>query len=64
MLDLAESKLRWDEREMKGVAFHLVSAIASAGRTGVTVIGDSAKEASDRYRDVVSVLNAECTTPL
>ncbi len=49
---------------MKGVVFHLVSAIASAGRTGVTVIGDSAKEASDRYRDVVSVLNAECTTPL
>jgi hypothetical protein len=62
LLDLAEGELRWDEEALKGVAFHFVSAIASAGRTGVTVIGDSADEASEQYRHVVEVLDRESAT--
>ncbi|MFY9587208.1 MAG: hypothetical protein WAT66_07115 [Actinomycetota bacterium] len=59
LLDLAESELRWDEQALTGVAFHFVSAIASAGRTGVTVIGDSASDAMQRYKHVVDVLDRE-----
>ena len=59
LLDLAEGELRWDEDALTGVAFHFVSAIASAGRTGVTVIGDSPDDAMQRYRHVVDVLNRE-----
>jgi hypothetical protein len=59
LLDLAEGELRWDEESLTGVAFHFVSAIASAGRTGVTVIGDTASDASDRYQNVVEVLDRE-----
>ncbi len=59
LLDLAQGELHWDEGELKGVAFHLVSAIAAAGRTGVTVVGDSLEEAGRRYRRVIEVLDRE-----
>ena len=59
LLDLAQGELHWDEEALKGVAFHLVSAIAAAGRTGVTVVGDTPAEAERRYRRVVEVLDRE-----
>lgn len=59
LLDLAHGELHWDEQAMKGVVFHLVSAIAAAGRTGVTVVGDSPEEAAARYRRVIEVLDRE-----
>jgi len=59
LLDLAQGELRWDEEAMSGVVFHMVSAIAAAGRTGVTVIGDTAAEAEQLYERVVRTLDRE-----
>jgi PGM1 C-terminal domain len=42
---LAERELGWDERAMTGVAFHLVSALAAAGRLGATAIAETQAEA-------------------
>ncbi|MGH2785852.1 MAG: peptide ligase PGM1-related protein [Actinomycetota bacterium] len=59
LLDLAQGELHWEEERLKGVAFHLVSAISAAGRTGVTVVGDSPDEEERRYRRVIAVLDRE-----
>lgn len=59
LLDLAHGELHWHEERLNGVVFHMVSAIAAAGRTGVTVIGDSVEEAERRYRRVLDVLSRE-----
>jgi hypothetical protein len=59
LLDLAQGELSWDEESMSGVVFHMVSAIAAAGRTGVTVIGDTAAEAEQSYERVVRTLDRE-----
>ena len=59
LLDIAQTRLRWDHEDMTGIAFHLVSAIAGGGRTGVTAIGRTPEEADRRYEDVVAVLDEE-----
>ena len=38
---LAERQIGWNEHSMTGVAFHMASALAVAGRAGATAIGDS-----------------------
>ena len=46
LLDVAaDEHLVWDEECQVGVAFHMVSALAVAGRVGLTAIGDSPGEA-------------------
>jgi hypothetical protein len=58
LLDIAETKLRWDSERLSGVAFHLVSAIAAGGRTGVTAIDETPKAAETRFRAVSTALDA------
>ncbi len=59
-LDIAEAEhIGWDDERQTGVALHMVSAIAVAGRIGLTAIGDSPDEADALYRNVKSVLDAE-----
>ncbi len=53
LFDVVEEKgLGWDSEREVGVVLHMVSAIAVAGRVGLTAIGDTLDEARHRYYDV------------
>lgn len=56
---LAERGLGWDERAMTGVAFHMVSALAAAGRVGATAIGETPAEADALLDQTRRVLDEE-----
>jgi PGM1 C-terminal domain/ATP-grasp domain len=59
LLDVvAEQGLGWDGEREVGVVLHMVSAIAVAGRIGLTAIGDTLDEARRRYRDVKAAVDA------
>jgi len=59
-LDIAEAEhIGWDDDRQTGVALHMVSAIAVAGRIGLTAIGDSPAEADALFARVKSVFDAE-----
>ena len=61
LLDLVEERgLGWDEEQQTGVALHMVSALAVAGRIGLTAIADSHAEASRLYGRVKQVLDEAC----
>lgn len=58
LLDVvAERSLGWDAERETGVALHMVSALAVAGRVGLTAIGDSPAEASALYREFKQALD-------
>ena len=70
LLDVvAERSLGWDAERETGVALHMVSALAVAGRIGLTAIGDTPSEASALYRELKQTLDgvaakaAGITTP-
>ena len=53
LLDVVQQKgLGWDGEREVGVVLHMVSAIAVAGRVGLTAIGDTLDEARQRYYGV------------
>jgi hypothetical protein len=56
---VAERGLGWDEQTMSGVAFHMVSAIATAGRVGATAIASTRQGADDLLEDARRVLDDE-----
>lgn len=56
---LAERGLGWEERAMTGVAFHMVSALAAAGRVGATAIGETPAEADALLDQTRRVLDEE-----
>jgi PGM1 C-terminal domain len=56
---LADRELGWDERSMTGVAFHMVSALAAAGRLGATAIGGTPADADAVLARVRRVLDEE-----
>jgi hypothetical protein len=59
LLDVvAERGLGWDTERETGVVLHMISAIAVAGRIGVTAIGDTLDEARSLYRDVKAAVDA------
>ena len=59
LLDVvAERRLGWDAERETGVVLHMISAIAVAGRIGVTAIGDTLDEARSHYRDVKAAVDA------
>jgi hypothetical protein len=59
LLDVvAEQGLGWDDEREVGVVLHMVSAIAVAGRIGLTAIGDTLDEARQRYHDVKAAVDA------
>jgi hypothetical protein len=58
LLDVVEERsLGWDSERETGVALHMVSALAVAGRVGLTAIGDSPAEASALYREFKQALD-------
>ena len=58
LLDVAaDEHLVWDEECQVGVAFHMVSALAVAGRVGLTAIGDSPGEAQALYRRAAGIID-------
>ena len=53
LLDLvAERGLGWDTETETGVVLHMISALAVAGRIGLTAVGDTLDEARRHYYDV------------
>jgi hypothetical protein len=61
LLDLVEQHhLGWDEERQTGVALHMVSALAVAGRIGLTAIGDSHAETNRLYARVKQMLDEAC----
>lgn len=58
LLDVvAERDLGWDAERETGVVLHMVSALAVAGRIGLTAIGDTLEEARTRYYDVKAAVD-------
>ena len=58
LLDVVERKgLGWDGEREVGVVLHMVSAIAVAGRIGLTAIGDTLDEARQRYHGVKAAVD-------
>jgi hypothetical protein len=59
LLDVvAERGLGWDTESETGVVLHMVSALAVAGRIGLTAIGDTLDEARRHYYDVKAAVDA------
>jgi hypothetical protein len=59
LLDVvAERHLGWDAQRETGVALHMVSALAVAGRIGLTAIGDTPSEAQALYRELKQTLDS------
>jgi hypothetical protein len=52
--------LHFDQTRLKGVVFHMMSALPESGRTGLTAVADSAEEADLLYRRCLEVLDREC----
>ncbi|MFN2467443.1 MAG: peptide ligase PGM1-related protein [Gaiellaceae bacterium] len=59
---VAERGLAWDPESGAGLAFHLVSALAVAGRIGVTAIGNTREEARSLYTSVERALEDEVSS--
>ena len=58
LLDVvAERGLGWDQERETGVVLHMVSALAVAGRIGLTAIGDTLEEARAKYYEVKAALD-------
>jgi hypothetical protein len=58
LLDIVAQKgLGWDAEREVGVVLHMVSAIAVAGRIGLTAIGDTLDEARQRYYGVKAAVD-------
>ena len=58
LLDIvAERRLGWDSERETGVVLHMVSALAVAGRIGLTAIGDDLDEARGLYWKVKAALD-------
>jgi hypothetical protein len=54
---VAQRKLGWDSETETGVVLHMVSALAVAGRIGLTAIGDTPDDASALYRELKQTLD-------
>jgi hypothetical protein len=64
LLDVVERRgLGWDDEREVGVVLHMISAIAVAGRIGLTAIGDTLVEAQHLYYDVKEALDEAVALP-
>lgn len=59
-----DDRLSWNEETKTGVALHLVSAVAVAGRLGITAVGTSAEDADHRYQRASQVITELAGTGL
>jgi hypothetical protein len=58
LLDVVSANaIGWDGERETGIALHMVSALAVAGRIGLTAIGDTLDDARARYAEVKRVLD-------
>jgi hypothetical protein len=65
LIDLVlRNRLHFDQSRQTGVVFHMISAMAEAGRLGLTAVGDSAEEASALYERTLAVLDREARAAL
>ena len=59
LLDVvADRHLGWDAERETGIALHMVSALAVAGRIGLTAIGDTPPEARALYYELKQALDS------
>jgi hypothetical protein len=56
---VARHGLHFDQSRQVGIVFHMISCLTERGRIGLTAVGDSAKEADQRYRDAQRILLEE-----
>jgi hypothetical protein len=61
---LADPPMAWDPHRRVGAVFHMTSAVAIAGRLGVTAIGDSRAEARSLYEAAQTALDDAAEIPL
>lgn len=54
---MQDRKLGWDRERETGVVFHMVSALAVAGRIGLTAIGDTLEDARRSFYAVKAAVN-------
>jgi hypothetical protein len=60
LLDLMPRRgLIWQSGPQTGIAFHMLSALAVAGRVGLTAIGDTPGQAEELYTRVKNVMDEE-----
>lgn len=65
LLDLVPRRgLTWQSNFQVGIAFHMLSALAVAGRVGLTAIGDTLGQAEELYTRVRGVLDEESSRNL
>ena len=60
----ADQRLSWSEETKTGVALHLVSAVAVAGRLGITAVGTTSEDADRRYQSAGQVIAELAATGL
>jgi hypothetical protein len=64
LFDIAvRHRLHFDPAREVGVVFHMMSALAELGRTGMTAVGDSPQQAEQIYRRAERVLVEEAEPP-
>jgi hypothetical protein len=62
VLDVALIRgLHFDQTRQIGSVFHMLSALPEHGRLGVTSVGDSPRDAQDRYDEVMAVMLEEAS---
>jgi hypothetical protein len=60
LLDLLPRRgLLWHSGSQTGIVFHMISALAVAGRVGLTAIGDTLEQAEELYARARSVMDEE-----
>jgi len=60
LLDLLPRRgLLWQSASQSGIAFHMISALAVAGRVGLTAIGDTPGQAEELYARAKCVMDEE-----
>jgi hypothetical protein len=65
LIDLVlRHRLQFDQSRQTGVVFHMLSAMAAAGRLGLTAVADSPAEAEALYRRTLETLDAEASLAL
>jgi hypothetical protein len=65
LIDLVlRHRLQFDQSRQTGVVFHMLSAMAAAGRLGLTAVADTPQEADALYRRTIEILDAEAAEAL
>ena len=60
LLDLLPHRgLVWQSGPQTGIVFHMISALAVAGRVGLTAVGDAPEQAEELYARAKSVMDEE-----